>query len=124
MSTMYDRRVEKWAALGWMECAGKIRTSVQFLEQARKMYPAYRLLHGDLNAMTEDEFLLECARLMALFISGECKKHLDEGRDSTGNVGGIQIVREDYGGGTNYRIVLHGAFVNEMRLILGDKEES
>ena len=106
-----------WHKLDWMDAAERVRHSKHVVEQARRVYPAYRLMHGDLNAMSEDEFIREVSRLVAIFFTYSADGILD-GKDRTANVGGIQIIREDVGlGGPNYRIVLHGPFINDMRMV-------
>lgn len=115
---------QTWSDLDWMECTAKVEASPHFQEQVERMYPAYRLLHGDMSARSKPEFIRECAQLIAVLISHQGKKAM-EGKpwpDRTGNNGGIQIIAEGLGmfgaDDVNYRIVLHGCFVNGMRMTM------
>lgn len=108
-----------WAHLDWMECTRKIRASPHFMKQARKVYPAYRLLHGDLDSWSEDEFLHHVAEHLALFITADAKEQVsDRNLKMTANYGGMSVGFEDIGlGGPNYRIILHGPTVTDMRMV-------
>lgn len=114
-----------WADLDWTECARKVRRSPHFVEQASRVYPAYRLLHGDMTANSLEEFLWQAALLVAVLICHQGKEALEKSPwpDRTGNNGGLQVIMEDIGlGGPNYRFVLHGPFATDMRMTMEDPE--